>query len=177
MLTRDGRTVIPHHEQAATHQHIDGPLIQIGWQGQTGTIYSLGEDFAHLEPGGFSPIYAPWGETCGHQIKAADEAPIKLEDPGEVKPRVWECKVGGLTGLPHNADGPMREAVEHAYREMTGKDPEFTFSGWGAHLTEGERAVVEDRLPDLRKVLAEIDDAIEMRESTLAYLSTQNKEA
>ena len=37
-------------------------------------------------------------------------------------------------------------------------------------LTEGERATVEDRMPDPYKVLREIDDAIEMRESTLAYI-------
>ena len=97
---------------------------------------------------------------------------IELDDPGVARERVWGCKVGGTVAVPPGADGPMREAVERAYREITGRDAEFTFSGWGSDLTEGERAVVEDRLPDPRKVLAEIDDAIEMRESTLSYLST-----
>jgi hypothetical protein len=42
----------------------------------------------------------------------------------------------------------MRRAVERAYRDITGREPDFIFSGWGAQLTESERAVVEDRLPD-----------------------------
>lgn len=42
----------------------------------------------------------------------------------------------------------MREAVARAYREITGRDPDFIFSGWGAELTEGECAVVENRLPN-----------------------------
>ena len=62
---------------------------------------------------------------------------------------IWGCKVGGPSGpiLPHGADGPMREAVESVNRTLTGEDPEFTFSGWGATLTEPELAVVEDREP------------------------------
>lgn len=63
--------------------------------------------------------------------------------------KIWSCKIGevGAEKLPLGADGPMREAVGRAYREITGEDPRFIFSGWGAELTEGERAVVEDRLP------------------------------
>jgi hypothetical protein len=34
-------------------------------------------------------------------------------------------------------------AVERAYREITGFEPEFLFSGWGGSLTKGERKVVE----------------------------------
>ena len=67
-------TVIPMSQSAVNHFHTDDPLVQIGWQGQTGRIYSLAEQVTPTEPGGFSPIYAPWGETCGHQIKAAEEA-------------------------------------------------------------------------------------------------------
>lgn len=66
------RTVIHPWQQAAEHIHTDIPLVQIGWQGQTGAIYSLAEECARFEPGGFSPIYAPWGETCGRQIHGAD---------------------------------------------------------------------------------------------------------
>lgn len=97
---------------------------------------------------------------------------IELNDPGKMEPRVWTCKIGGTTALPigGSCDAPMREAIERAYREITGQEPDFTFSGWGGELTEGERATVEDRMPDPYKVLREIDDAIEMRESTLAYI-------
>lgn len=63
--------------------------------------------------------------------------------------KIWTCKIGECVGdnLPHGADHPMREAVEKAYREITGRDPAFQFSGWGGELTEPERAVVENRLP------------------------------
>lgn len=68
--------------------------------------------------------------------------------------KIWSCKIGEVDEqklrekFPHSgADGPMREAVERAYFELTGEDPVFLFSGWGAELTESERAVVEDRLP------------------------------
>src|SRR5216117_3983789 len=65
--------------------------------------------------------------------------------------QVWECKIGGsATGLPAGADYPMRRAIERAYREITGEDPEFIFSGWDGDLTESELAVVEDRLPRVR---------------------------
>jgi hypothetical protein len=61
---------------------------------------------------------------------------------------IWCCKIGGLTGeLPKGADLPMRIAIRNAYRELTGVEPQFLFSGWGQELTEAERAVVENREP------------------------------
>lgn len=64
--------------------------------------------------------------------------------------KIWTCKIGECddADLPSAADGPMREAVGRAYREITGRVPTFLFSGWGGELTEGERAVVENRLPE-----------------------------
>lgn len=61
---------------------------------------------------------------------------------------IWTCKIGEAgvnteTGL----DFPMRKAVEAAYKEITGRESDFIFSGWRGELTEPERAVVEDRLP------------------------------
>lgn len=63
--------------------------------------------------------------------------------------KIWSCKIGEIDGnsIPSDADNPMRKAVEKAYRELTGEDAKFTFSGWGGELTELERAVVENRLP------------------------------
>jgi hypothetical protein len=60
---------------------------------------------------------------------------------------IWSCKIGGDVGdgLPRGADGPMRDAVADAFERISGKRPEFIFSGWGAELTEGERAVHENR--------------------------------
>lgn len=68
--------------------------------------------------------------------------------------KIWSCKIGEVDPdkLPQWPDGAMRNAVAMAYHELTGEDPEFIFSGWGAVLTEPERAVVEDRVPsDLYK--------------------------
>lgn len=61
--------------------------------------------------------------------------------------KIWSCKIGETASIPDGADAPMRQAVVRAYREITGTEPEFIFSGWGAELTEPERAVVEDREP------------------------------
>lgn len=62
--------------------------------------------------------------------------------------KIWQCKIGevGAAKLPSGADFPMRQAVAEAYKRITGEDCDFIFSGWGAELTESERAVVEDRL-------------------------------
>jgi hypothetical protein len=70
-----------------------------------------------------------------------------------MKTKIWYCKIGECTEeelhriYPHGADLPMRRAVEKAYLEITGKEADFTFSGWGAELSEPERAVVENREP------------------------------
>jgi len=61
--------------------------------------------------------------------------------------KIWSCKIGETNDLPHGADLPMRIAIAEAYTRITGKTPDFIFSGWGAELTEAERAVVEDRSP------------------------------
>jgi hypothetical protein len=71
--------------------------------------------------------------------------------------KVWFCKIGEVdpANVPNGADFPMREAIERTYKRITGEDPTFLFSGWGAELTEIERAVVEDRLPDSHKAASE----------------------
>jgi len=69
--------------------------------------------------------------------------------------KIWTCKIGecdeadlrGPNGEYRGADFPMRMAVREAYREITGRDDSFCFSGWGGELTEPERAVVENREP------------------------------
>lgn len=60
---------------------------------------------------------------------------------------IWTCKIGECSSseVPDCGDLPMRLAVERAYRELTGKDADFNFSGWGGKLDEHERAVVERR--------------------------------
>ena len=59
---------------------------------------------------------------------------------------IWSCKIGLITqgSLPSGSDVPMRQAIEKAYRELTGHEADFCFSGWGAELTSGEaRCVIE----------------------------------
>lgn len=63
--------------------------------------------------------------------------------------KTWCCKIGEADLRVENADLVMRKAVAEAYKAVTGVEPVFIFSGWGAELTEQERAVVEDRLPDV----------------------------
>jgi len=61
-----------------------------------------------------------------------------------MKLKIWDCKIGEVSEdiLPTGADSPMRRAVRKAYIEITGKEPDFIFSGWGAELTKSERDVV-----------------------------------
>ena len=67
------------------------------------------------------------------------------EPPSE---HIWACRIGGLTGiLPHGIDLQMRQAVERAFKEVTGVEPQFLFSGWGAELDEFERAVINEDEP------------------------------
>ena len=68
--------------------------------------------------------------------------------------KMWTCKVGEApeSKIPRAADGPMRRAVAFAFQSLTGVEPTFVFSGWGDQLDESERAVVENREPDYRKI-------------------------
>ncbi len=65
--------------------------------------------------------------------------------------RIWSCKIGEEfpEELPPGSDGPMREAVQRAYREITGVDAEFIFSGWNGALDEVERRVVMEECTPL----------------------------
>ncbi len=60
---------------------------------------------------------------------------------------IWSCKIGETDGdaLPRGSDWPMRRAIERAYLELTGKMPEFLFSGWSATLTPDEQEVVDSQ--------------------------------
>lgn len=86
--------------------------------------------------------------------------------------KIWTCKIGELPREEWETqeggqDAPMRQAVRRAYIEVTGKEPDYIFSGWAGALTEGERACVESRTPnpaltdlmpsDARAILAAID--------------------
>lgn len=81
------------------------------------------------------------------------------------KTKIWSCKIGETDVLPQGADHLMRNAVASAYYELTHKKPEFIFSGWGAELTEPERAVVENRLPDPDKCAGQLPSLSSIREA------------
>lgn len=59
--------------------------------------------------------------------------------------KIWECKIGEVDAakLPPGADLPMRIAIQRAYKELTGEEANFLFSGWGGKLDECERFVVD----------------------------------
>lgn len=79
-------------------------------------------------------------------------------------PANWTCTIGEFPRgeLPDGADWPMRQAVEQAYRDLTGRESDYTFSGWGDPLPEDYRAVHEGRLPDPSVSLGELREQREM---------------
>lgn len=59
--------------------------------------------------------------------------------------KMWTCKIGRIDNprIPDGADTPMREAIARAFKEITGKEANFIFSGWGNdRLSETELEVV-----------------------------------
>lgn len=62
----------------------------------------------------------------------------------DTKYKCWECKIGPQPyDLPMGSDSPMRKAVEQAYFKLTGKHPEWCFSGWSSDLNEFEKMSLE----------------------------------
>lgn len=58
---------------------------------------------------------------------------------------IWQCTIGiDADGrMPDGADASMRRAIEDAYYRMTGRTPDFLFSGWNAELSESQRSALE----------------------------------
>lgn len=71
---------------------------------------------------------------------------VNMSRPSVRDGSTWECKVGIAPGtpvsLPGGGDFPMRVAIEKAFLEVTGQEPEYCFSGWGAELTAMEKEVL-----------------------------------
>ncbi len=89
---------------------------------------------------------------------------------------VWECKVGGTfphSSLPPGSDSPMRDAVERAYRDITGQEAEFCFSGWGAALSPNQRDVVENRV---RETWQERDAVVAFLDRYAAAIRAEERE-
>ena len=70
---------------------------------------------------------------------------------------IWTCKIGGeLNSLPAGADWLLRRAVKLAFKDLTGVDNKFCFSGWYGKLTLVERAVIENRGLKLEDITVEL---------------------
>lgn len=65
---------------------------------------------------------------------------------------IWSCKIGQTDqeALPDGADWPLRQAVSQAYYNLTGRWPDFIFSGWNAQLTEGEQDYIDNKEEEKR---------------------------
>lgn len=69
---------------------------------------------------------------------------------------IWYCKIGQAKPIvEQGADAPMRELVTVLYRTLTGKEPNFCFSGWQGELTAEEKAVVDGQEPGYKSPLPE----------------------
>lgn len=70
---------------------------------------------------------------------------------------IWTCKIGGeVNYLPNGADWPLRKAVELAFKDLTGNDADYCFSGWSGKLTPIERAVIENKAVKLEDITVEL---------------------
>lgn len=125
-------------------------------------------EFNRIGAGGTQATSGAQREDKGSRPPLTAPAPL----PGEKQERIWECKIGGLTGaLPPGSDAPMRNAIQEAFYQLAGADAQFCFSGWGGKLDEAERAVVENRAPSaeyeaqwLREHCAQASPAPQQRE-------------
>ena len=82
------------------------------------------------------------------RVEGLEMAGLLVERPVEGE-RFWSCKIGPAPAeVPPGGDWPLRKAVREAFVAMFGAEARACFSGWGAHLTEPQRAVMEGREPD-----------------------------
>ncbi len=70
-----------------------------------------------------------------------------------MRKKIWTCKIGEVDNalVPSGGDAPMRKAVYDAYLKLTGKEPDFNFSGWAGSLDDVEREVVVEQKKNLAK--------------------------
>jgi len=105
------------------------------------------------------------GELAGQSQRAKD---------------TWTCKIGRSGNVPQGGDYPMRQAIARAYKELTGEEPDFIFSGWGGSLNVSEQAAVDDRLPDVKAIVAEqraiIDRAVETIDGALEFAAAADEQ-
>lgn len=92
-------------------------------------------------------------DRCAEYAALSAQAAAPMADSGNdvtvrnvlnSKRQAWECKIGVVAGveIPRGGDAPMRRAVEKAFFELTGQEPDANFSGWGATFNSAELAVI-----------------------------------
>lgn len=83
-------------------------------------------------------------EFTQHGFDAMDLTPKFTTRDGPI----WECKIGLKKGtivqMPGGSDSPMRDAVEAMFKQLTGLEADFNFSGWGAELNEIQQEIVDE---------------------------------
>lgn len=84
---------------------------------------------------------------------------------------IWYCKIGSAdVALPNGADSPMRDAVEQAFRDLTGQENDFCFSGWRSELTESEEAVINNRPLNWYRKLEQLKAEVAQCEEVIAAI-------
>src|ERR1700742_5229475 len=99
------------------------------------------------------PMPSPNSKPVDTAALIAKVRALRTKPDGDPNCDIWYCKIGHTASElnPRGADSPMRAAVEKAFARVTGKPPDYIFSGWGQTLTESELAVVENREPVYEK--------------------------
>jgi hypothetical protein len=74
------------------------------------------------------------------------------------QPRMWSCHIGYAKDLELGADSPMRNAVQKAFLELTGHEPEFISSGWAGRLSNLVKAFgsSEFKFPEKESFIEEL---------------------
>ena len=59
---------------------------------------------------------------------------------------IWECKIGinEIGELESGSDSPMRDIIRVGFIVVTGREPDFIFSGWNSSLTPIQEEVIEE---------------------------------
>lgn len=74
------------------------------------------------------------GEDRGTIARRLPAEPAPADVPEDLQRVTWTCEVSGPglhSGLPDGADLPMRRAVESAFMQIVGVEPDVISSGWG----------------------------------------------
>lgn len=130
-------------------EHIDvAPFVVYVLRGDPQTANALAAAIGRIT-GADSAVGAMFREGFAHYPVPDDaKAPVSV-DLTTRHGDVWGCKIGPARDfLSPCADSVMRDAVEGAFRKLTGHEALVTYSGWGQSFTKDEIAAIpEGRRP------------------------------